>query len=214
MLRGLPSANRLNTHITHTPSFLISLLCVWVLSQLWRWGTDAARPHVSKCRVKQAQISNTGCELWTNTTEADMQHGMTTKWGFPWKKKKWGDFQCNPFNLFRSGMGGVVVIIPIRVIKTSLCMCQRTAAFLFFLPLHRVSKASAHYKPISLYQLIFTFDSVAVLMGVGTRVSVHRNLNNVMKPGADLIYNPMPWLNSIMSFSSPLFVGNKGKLRL
>lgn len=130
------------------------------------------------------------------------------------KKKKWGDFQCNPFNLFRSGMGGVVVIIPIRVIKTSLCMCQRTAAFLFFLPLHRVSKASAHYKPISLYQLIFTFDSVAVLMGVGTRVSVHRNLNNVMKPGADLIYNPMPWLNSIMSFSSPLFVGNKGKLRL
>lgn len=132
MLRGLPSANRLNTHITHTPSFLISLLCVWVLSQSWRWGTDAARPHVSKCYMKQAQISNTGCELWTNTTEADMQHGMTTKWGFPWKKKKWGDFQCNPFNLFRSGMGGVVVIIPIRVIKTSLCMCQRTAAFLFF----------------------------------------------------------------------------------
>ncbi len=108
----------------------------------------------------------------------------------------------------------MVVIIPIQVIKTSLCMCQRTAVFLFFLPLHRVSKASAHYKPISLYQLIFTFDSVAVLMGVGTRVSVHRNLNNVMKPGADLIYNPMPWLNSIMSFSPPLFVGNKGKVRL
>ena len=123
------------------------------------------------------------------------------------KRKKRGDFQCNPFNLFHSAMGGVVVIIPIQVIKTSLCMCQRTAVFLslFFLLLHRVSKASAHYKPISLYQLIFTFDSVAVLMGVGTRVSVHRNLNNVMKPGADLIYNPMPWLNSIMSFS-PSFI--------
>lgn len=122
------------------------------------------------------------------------------------KKKKRGEFQCNPFNLFHSGMGGVVVIIPIQVIKTSLCMCQRTAVFLFFLPPHRVSKASAHYKPISLYQLIFTFDSVAVLMGVGTRVSVHRNLNNVMKPGADLIYNPMPWLNSIMSFPPPPFI--------
>lgn len=94
----------------------------------------------------------------------------------------------------------MVVIIPIQVIKTSLYMCQRTAVFPFlYLPLHRVSKASAHYKPISLYQLIFTFDSVAVLMGVGTRVSVHRNLNNVMKPGSDLIYNPTPWLNSIMS---------------
>lgn len=40
-------------------------------------------------------------------------------------------------------------------------------------------------------------------MGAGTRVSVHRSLNNVMKPGADLIYNPTPWLNSIMSFFFP-----------
>lgn len=65
----------------------------------------------------------------------------------------------------------MVVIIPIQVIKTSLRMCQRTAVFpfFFFLPVHTVSKASAHYKPISLYQLICTFDSVAALMGVGTR---------------------------------------------
>lgn len=40
-------------------------------------------------------------------------------------------------------------------------------------------------------------------MGVGTRVSVHRNLNNVMKPGADLIYSLMPWLNSIMTTPPP-----------
>lgn len=54
-----------------------------------------------------------------------------------------------------------------------------------------------------------------MLMGVGTPVSVHRNLNNVMTPGTDLIYNPMPWLNSIMSFPPPLlFVENKEKLRL
>lgn len=69
--------------------------------------------------------------------------------------------------------------------------------------MRRVSGASAHYKPISRYQLIFTFDSAAALMGAGTRVSVHRSLNNVMKPGADLIYNPTPWLNSIMSFFFP-----------
>lgn len=105
-------------------------------------------------------------------------------------------------------MGGEAVILLVRVIKTSLCMCQKKAIFplLFFLPPHKVSKASAHYKPISLYQLIFTFDSVTVLMGVGTRVSVHRNLNNVMKPGTDLIYNPMPWLNSIMGFLPLLYL--------
>lgn len=112
----------------------------------------------------------------------------------------------NLTNLFHSG-SGERVISSIQVIKTSLCVCQGTAVFLF-LPLHRVSKASAHYKPISLYQLIFTFDSVAVLMGVGTRVSVHRNLNNIMKPSTDLIYNPMPWLNSITTFL-PFFICGK-----
>lgn len=76
-------------------------------------------------------------------------------------------------NLFHS-MSGERGISPIQVTKTSLYACQRTAVSFF--PLHMVSKASAHYKPISLYQLIFTFDSVAVLMGVGTRVSVHRDL--------------------------------------
>lgn len=126
-------------------------------------------------------------------------------------EEKRADFTVTFSNSFWDG-----VIVPIPVIKTSLYMCQRAAAFLCScLPLHRVSEASAHYKPISLYQLIFTFDSVAVLMGVGTRLSVHRNLNNVMKPGSDLIYNPRPWLNSIMSAPPPLlFVGNKGKVRL
>lgn len=80
-----------------------------------------------------------------------------------------------------------------------------------------VSKASAHYKPTSLYQLLFTFDSVAALMAVGTRVSGRRNLNNIMKPGTDLIYNPVVWMNSIMFFFSlrpPLFVGNKEKTEI
>lgn len=40
--------------------------------------------------------------------------------------------------------------------------------FAAYLPVRRVSEASAHYKPISRYQLIFTFDSAAALMGVGT----------------------------------------------
>lgn len=51
-------------------------------------------------------------------------------------------------------------------------------------------------------------------MGVGTRVSVRRSLNNVLKPGADLIYNPTPWLNSIMSFFPPSsFLEGKRRLR-
>lgn len=48
------------------------------------------------------------------------------------------------------------------------------ASFYFagYLPVRRVAGASAHYRPISPYQLIFTFDSAAALMGVGTPVSV------------------------------------------
>lgn len=107
-------------------------------------------------------------------------------------------------------MGGAASI-QTQVINTSLSMCQSTfilPLFYFpeYLPVRRVSGASAHYKPISRYQLIFTFDSASALMGAGTRVSVHRSLNNVMKPGADLIYNPTPWLNSIMSFFSLPFL--------
>lgn len=73
----------------------------------------------------------------------------------------------------------MAVIIPAQVIKISLNMtCQRIAVplpffYLFiylcflYLPVLRVSEASAHYEPISPHQLIFTFDSAAALMGVG-----------------------------------------------
>lgn len=104
---------------------------------------------------------------------------------------------------------GAAASVQAQVINTSLYMCQ--SAFILpvfsfpeYLPVRRVWEASAHYKPISRYQLIFTFDSAAALMGAGTRVSVHTSLNNALKPGADLIYNPTPWLNSIMSFFPPL----------
>lgn len=149
------------------------------------------------------QTDRPACLCWSFTTDGEAEptwtqkvsHEQTGHTEAPLRKEKRADFAVTFSNSFWDA-----VIVPIPVIKTSLYMCQRAAAFLSScLPLHRVSEASAHYKPISLYQLIFTFDSVAALMGVGTRVSVHRNLNNVMKPGSDLIYNPRPWLNSIMS---------------
>lgn len=78
-----------------------------------------------------------------------------------------------------------------QVIKTSLRLCCRAFilpfSFVGYLPVRRVSEASAHSEPIFPYQLIFTFDSAAALMGAGTRVSERRSLNNGMKPGADLI---------------------------
>lgn len=51
MLKGPPSANRLNTHITHSPSFLICLVSVRVLSWSWHWETDTTMLHVSKCHM-------------------------------------------------------------------------------------------------------------------------------------------------------------------
>lgn len=80
------------TYYSHSVLSNQSFVC---LSFIAVWGTDANRPHVSKCHMKQVEISNIESELWTNT-EADMQHCTTVKWGFPWKRKmRW--LQCNPF---------------------------------------------------------------------------------------------------------------------
>lgn len=59
MLKGPLSANRLNTHITHPPSFLISLCRATDSSQSWHGGTDATLLHVSECHKKHGGFSNT-----------------------------------------------------------------------------------------------------------------------------------------------------------
>lgn len=59
MLKGPLSANRLNTHITHPPSFLISLCRATDSSQSWHGGADATLLHVSECHKKHGGFSNT-----------------------------------------------------------------------------------------------------------------------------------------------------------
>lgn len=138
MLKGPLSANRLNTHITHPPSFLISLCRATDSSQSWHGGADATLLHVSECHKKHGGFSNTKV-IYEEILQRQMvgqQHrtafGKKEKKKKKRKKKKRSNFLCNPFNLFHSGVGGVAVIIPIQVIKTSFCMCQRTAVFLLF----------------------------------------------------------------------------------
>lgn len=131
------------------------------------------------------------------------------------KKKKWGEFQWNPFNLFHSGMVGEVVIIPIQVIKTSLCMCQRTGVFPFFCrctgsPKHQ--HITNQFPYISLYSHLILSQCWWELEHRSLYTGIYITLWSLAQ--TSFIIQCLGWIPLWVFFSPPLFVGNKGKVRL
>lgn len=93
----------------------------------------APRYHTS-CKTR-AHCKQT--DLWTKSTAADMQHCITrcsNLWKREEKRKKERKslFPHPEWDVCLYTRAGSCVITPIPVIKTSLCICRRTAVFLFF----------------------------------------------------------------------------------
>lgn len=107
MLKGPSSANRLNTHITHPPSFLISLF----VSQIYHsHGAEEQMPPCFMLGNATRNRENFQILKWF-MKKYSRGRWFDNKTGEPlWKKKreKKGKvtFCVNPVNLFHSEVGG------------------------------------------------------------------------------------------------------------